>query len=443
MNDQPVTHGSITFSEGDATLAEATVDGEGRASFTTNALARGGHLVTATFDAGTGLPGNFASITHFVDAPTTTPTDGTWCNAGPIGVNEGEATPYPSVITVSDVAAVTSQAKVELSGVNLELPFALQVLLVSPTGENLILMAGAGGFSAVTDVNLTFSDAAPDLIMDELTSGDYLPTNFGDLFGGDRLPDPAPPPSEATALSTFDGQNPNGVWRLYVASLLFGDVGTPAGSIDGGWCLTIRSAQPSTITLDSTPSPSRLGQAVSFTAMVEGEAGSALTDGTVTFRRGAEALGTVDVDEGRATFTTSDLTPGTHSITATYNGTRAFAQSTPAPLLHLVDASGPEARPTTSPAPNAAGWHNGDVTVSWNWFDVDSDIDPARCTGRSTTEGQGAITVTATCADRAGNQSTASHAVRVDSIAPTVTISSPAPRSYWPRRGGDGRLRMQ
>ncbi len=71
------------------------------------------------------------------------------------------------------------------------------------------------------------------------------------------------------------------------------------------------------------------------------------------------------------------------------------------------------------------------MTVSWNWLDEDSGLDPANCVTDTTTQGRGTITTTATCADRAGNESAASYTVKVDSDAPSVATASPAPRSYW------------
>jgi Ca2+-binding RTX toxin-like protein len=469
-------------------------------------------------------------VTQVVDTQTTTPAEGTWCNAGPIAVpatgNVGNASPYPSRINVNGAAPFTSQVTVELRDL-VHWPNEMDILLVGPTGENLVLMSDAGRGMVGDSVTVTFADNTSRRVpeFDPLETGTYVPTDVAS-FPSDAWPDPAPPPSGATTLGTFINTNPNGDWHLFIVD----DDNFKTGSMGGGWCLTIASGEtratvtdltsslnPSltgdevtfaatvtnkgepvtdgTITisdettdtvlatdldidaegeatfaidtlsvgdheiaatysgttdfatsddtltqrvrvgtstvLTSTPSPSRLGQAVSFTATVESDEGNPLTAGTVTFRRGTDALGTVDVEQGRATFTTSELVHGVHAITATYNAAPGWADSSTEPLLHLVDAYGPEARPTPSPRSNGAGWHNRDVTVNWNWLDRDSGIDPANCRGHSSTHGQGARTVTATCADRAGNRSTARYTVNVDSIAPTVTTSSPRPRNYW------------
>ena len=87
------------------------------------------------------------------------------------------------------------------------------------------------------------------------------------------------------------------------------------------------------------------------------------------------------------------------------------------------DSDPPVAAPTQTPAANAAGWNNTDVTVNWNWTDSGSGIDAANCTQSSTSSGEGAITLTSTCADNAGNSASDSVTVNVDKTAPTVAFS--------------------
>ena len=91
-----------------------------------------------------------------------------------------------------------------------------------------------------------------------------------------------------------------------------------------------------------------------------------------------------------------------------------------------TDALAPTAGPTQSPAANAAGWNNGDVTVTWNWVDEagGSGIDAANCpaTTQSTGEGAGSL-LQGTCQDLAGNTASASHSVNVDKMAPTVSMT--------------------
>ena len=90
----------------------------------------------------------------------------------------------------------------------------------------------------------------------------------------------------------------------------------------------------------------------------------------------------------------------------------------------LPDTTPPTASPSQSPAADAAGWNNTAVTVSWNWTDSGSGIDPANCTTTSTASGEGAQTLSATCTDLAGNVGSASYPVKVDTTAPTITAAS-------------------
>ena len=87
----------------------------------------------------------------------------------------------------------------------------------------------------------------------------------------------------------------------------------------------------------SSQNPSDSGQPVTFTAAVT--AGSPVAAGTVTFREGATVLASaVPVDAaGQASFTTSSLSAGTHTITAGYDGTAHFAPSSGS-LVQSVDA---------------------------------------------------------------------------------------------------------
>jgi hypothetical protein len=90
-----------------------------------------------------------------------------------------------------------------------------------------------------------------------------------------------------------------------------------------------------TTTLASSLNPSNSGQSVTFTASVTPQFGGKVT-GTVTFYDGTTVLKTVALSGGAAKFKTSTLTSGTHSITATYNGSTDFDGSS-ASLTQTVD----------------------------------------------------------------------------------------------------------
>jgi subtilisin-like proprotein convertase family protein len=333
----PVTTGTVTFTEGTTTLASGVaLNASGHAAFSTAALAEGSHAVTATYSGATGLLASNDSVTQVVDNPTTTPAEGQWCNTGAITIPDaGQSTPYPSHITVSGAGTLTSQVTAQLASLTHTARIDLDILLVGPAGQNILLMSDVGGATTSglpPTVTLTFADsAAAQIPPSTISSGMFKPSNAGT---GDTLPG-APAVSAATTLATFNGTNPNGVWSLYAFDDATGDIGT----IAGGWCLNIATAAPTTTALTSSPNPSTFGQPVTFTATVT-SGGSPVTAGTVNFTEGSTTLAsTVTVNaSGQAIFTTSTLTVGTHPITATYNGTTAFQTSTSPTLNHTVRA---------------------------------------------------------------------------------------------------------
>jgi hypothetical protein len=91
-------------------------------------------------------------------------------------------------------------------------------------------------------------------------------------------------------------------------------------------------------TLASSLNPSVHGQSVTFTATVT-PTGSGTPTGTVTFDDGGVAIGSSALEGGSATFTTSTLAVGRHSITAIYHGDTSFYGSESSSLSQTVNAS--------------------------------------------------------------------------------------------------------
>lgn len=89
-----------------------------------------------------------------------------------------------------------------------------------------------------------------------------------------------------------------------------------------------------TNTLVSSANPSTLGNAVTFTATVT----PAPTNGEiVTFYDSSTVIGTGALNAGRATFSTSQLSAGTHYLTAVYGGDVLYLHSTSAIVAQLVE----------------------------------------------------------------------------------------------------------
>ena len=93
-------------------------------------------------------------------------------------------------------------------------------------------------------------------------------------------------------------------------------------------------AAATTTTLASSLNPSKIGEKVTFTAAVASSAG--VPTGTVSFMDGTTQIGTAVLGGGKASFSTTKLTTGTHPIEAVYSGATDFAKSKSAALSQKV-----------------------------------------------------------------------------------------------------------
>ncbi len=130
----------------------------------------------------------------------------------------GPASPYPATRTVSGFQGPITDVDVTVDGIWHQNPDDLDLLLVGPQGQKVVLMAGACGSYGVKAYGWVWDDEAPAL----MPNGDgtnVCGTRFhrpADYEPGDPWPAPAPPEPYSPFLSAFDGTNPNGEWSLFV-----------------------------------------------------------------------------------------------------------------------------------------------------------------------------------------------------------------------------------
>lgn len=134
------------------------------------------------------------------------------------------------------------------------------------------------------------------------------------------------------------------------------------GGITGTTNVTVANSTTTGVT--SSPNPSAQGANIALTVTVTSPAGSVNT-GSVTFQDGASPLGSVNVTNGVATFNTSSLAGGPHSITAAYSGGGSFAASTSQTYTHYVLLSAPSVTATAGAGTNGSCLSLS-VVVSWN-----------------------------------------------------------------------------
>jgi subtilisin-like proprotein convertase family protein len=155
---------------------------------------------------------------------------------GPVTIaDNGPALPYPSTIAVDDLGGSISKVTVRLDGLSHTYPDDLDIALVAPGGQAIMLVSDAGGSGDMNGVTLTFDSAAAASLSTsaQIKSGTWRPTNYGTT---DTLPAPAPAPASVygTSLDSLVGLPARGNWSLYVLDDSSSDVGTLAG-----WTLTL------------------------------------------------------------------------------------------------------------------------------------------------------------------------------------------------------------
>jgi uncharacterized delta-60 repeat protein len=112
-------------------------------------------------------------------------TLGTWTtsfsNTAAITINDNtSASPYPSVINVSGIGGSVVKTRVKLNNLTHTSPSDIDALVVSPSGADTLIMAHAGGALSVTNIVLTFDDAATNSLpsSSRLTTSTNKPTQY-------------------------------------------------------------------------------------------------------------------------------------------------------------------------------------------------------------------------------------------------------------------------
>ena len=174
----------------------------------------------------------------------------TFSNPASIAINDAApATPSPSNIAVAGLGTGVVHVSATLSGFSHTFPADVDVLLVGPQRQNVMLMSDAPATdpscgNPVNGLALTFDDAAagPAPSSATLASGTYKPTNYdgmstcADPLGDpDSFPASAPAAPFGSSMAVLNGTNPNGTWSLYVQD----DAGGDTGTVTGGWSLNI------------------------------------------------------------------------------------------------------------------------------------------------------------------------------------------------------------
>lgn len=152
----------------------------------------------------------------------------------------------------------------------------------------------------------------------------------------------------------------------YILSVIYSGDNNFQSSTGTPGSIVISQVTP-TITLTSNANPAVATSAVVFTAKVSSTAGT--PTGTVSFYDGKALLGTSTLSAGVATFTTSSLVMGSHSVTAVSSGDANFVAVTSSALAEsildfsLAPGTGSDSGSGTSSGTGSSGSSTSQTTI--------------------------------------------------------------------------------
>ncbi len=356
--------GQVQFKDGGAVIGTSTLSG-GTATLTLSSLTAGVHALTAVYLGDT----NFNSSTSNTVSETVNPpgktntTTSLSTSANPI------ATGQPLTLTASVTpAGATGQVQFSDGGS----PIATVTLANGGASfTTSSLAAGNHSLSASYLGDANFNPSTSQTINEAVNP----PTNQPTTTSLSVAPNPANlgqavvmtatvAPSTATGTVTFtDNGSALGTGTLANGAASFSTSSLAAGShtivaVYGG-NTTFNSSSSNAVTLvvnktNTTTSlsvssnPASSGQPVTLTASVS----PAGATGQVQFSDGGTLLGTVTLTNGVASFTTSALSTGSNSVSATYSGDANFNPSTSQTINVVVSVTNQPTSTSLSVSPN-------------------------------------------------------------------------------------------
>ncbi len=358
--------GTVTFNDGATVLGPGTLSG-GTATLTTSGLGAGVHSITAIY----GGDANFASSTSPALMQTVSKAaSSTSVVSSNSSSNRGVAVTFTATVTSSAASiptgTVTFQDGVTTLGTG-TLSGGTATFATSGLGT------GAHSITAIYGGDANFTGSTSPILTETIgkaVSSIAVGSSNNPSIIGTAVTFTAavtsPVTGTLTGTVTFqDGATALGMGTLSGGTATFTTSGLTAGThsitavysgdanFAGGTSpalmQTVNKVGDST-SVASSNNPSIFGSAVTFTATVKPATGSGTPTGTVTFNDGATVLGAGTLSGATATFTTSGLTGGTHSITAIYGGDANFANSTSPGLTQTVADFSLSASPTAAAA---------------------------------------------------------------------------------------------
>lgn len=368
--------GTINFLDGSLSLGTAAISSNSAKLVVTTLLA-GSHSITAVYSGSANLSASTsAALSETINtAPTaisftTSPNSSTF----------GQAVRF--VATVQPTTGGTVTGTVTFWDGTTALVTAQVVNNGSQYNQAVLTNGGfQGGSHSITatysgDANYSASTSAVTTVTVNSASSTVSlaasqnPAAFGQTITLTAAVQPSLSGDLASGSVTFfDGANALGTVNLSndTAQLSISNLSTGAHSLtvkyngDNNFAASTSSplaetinVSATTITVSGNINPSLYGQSVTLSAVVQPSAGGSPT-GTVTFFDGATSLGSTSVSSNIAQLTLSNLSVGSHSVTAAYSGDGNFSASNSVASTETVKQSYTMTSVSSNLSPSAFG----------------------------------------------------------------------------------------
>ncbi len=363
--------GVVSFYDGSVLMGTGTLS-SGIAVFSTTALTQGTHSLSASY-AGSGSFAKSVSSTATVTI-TGIPATTTLLTASATSVAAGSSVTFTAKVSPAAGGMVTlfDGANAVVTGaLNSGVAILTSAPLTAGTHSFKAVYGGSTQATASTSAALVVTATAAVKATTVMLSASSTTARLGTTIRFAARVSPA----TATGTVTFmDGATILGTAGLgsgsatlstgrlaagtHSLTAVYGGSASYAKSSSNGVTVTITSAAASTTTLLAASATSaQLGSSVIFTATVNPTAA-----GSVMFYDGAAALGTGTLNGGTATYRSSSLAAGQHSIRAVFSGSGSFAASTSGTLTITVTGNATSGLAILSPGSGAAV--SGTIVVS-------------------------------------------------------------------------------
>ncbi|MGD0542751.1 MAG: Ig-like domain repeat protein, partial [Tepidisphaeraceae bacterium] len=355
--------GSVTFLDGSTLIGTVAINTTTQQAIGfTASLSAGTHSITASYGGATGFAGSASSAASLVVTNNVSTTTTLVASSNP--VTQGQVLALTAAVTAASgtpSGTVTFNDGSTLIGAVAVDPTTLQAVafttLTAGAHDITASYGGATGFAA------SASSGVSVVVNSNVSTKTTLVTSSNPIIAGQVI--------SITATVTGAGGIPSGTVTFNDGSTLIGTATidpttgqaiaftssltpgahsiTAAYGGDTGYLASKSSAVSETVnpvgadtntTLAVSANPQLAGQTIALTATVTSLGGT--PSGTVTFDDGSTLIGTVAINTAthQAIGFTSSLSGGTHTLSATYNGTAGFDGSTSSSVSEVVNPIG-------------------------------------------------------------------------------------------------------